>query len=119
MNAKISNPAQLCSVRQMYFSGGREGNERVLLVENGRLSFTVLADRALDIYDLRYRGENISFLSKTDFVRSAEPLKTSFRADFYIPADLKKWAAAICPCTEVCTIFLHSSPLCSAMKTAS
>ena len=59
MNAKISNPAQLCSVRQMCFSGGREGNERVLLVENGRLSFTVLADRALDIYDLRYRGENI------------------------------------------------------------
>ena len=61
---KICNAEQLCFVREMSFSGGRERGERVLQAENGRLSFTVLADRALDIYDLRYRGENISFLSK-------------------------------------------------------
>ncbi|MGN1078479.1 MAG: aldose 1-epimerase family protein [Candidatus Gallimonas sp.] len=74
VKGKISNPEQLCSVREARFSGGREDGERVLLVENGRLSFTVLADRALDIYDLRYRGENISFLSKNGLC--------GFRGDF-------------------------------------
>ena len=63
-DGKICNAEQLCFVREMSFAGGRERGERVFLAENGRLSFTVLADRALDIYDLRYRGENISFLSK-------------------------------------------------------
>ena len=43
---KICNAEQLCFVREMSFSGGRERGERVLQAENGRLSFTVLADRA-------------------------------------------------------------------------
>ncbi len=64
MNGKLSNPKQLCSLRRMTYTGGREDNERVLLVDNGCLSFTVLESRALDLYEFRYRGENIAFLSK-------------------------------------------------------
>ena len=90
MNAKISNPAQLCSVRQMCFSGGREGNERVLLVENGRLSFTVLADRALDIYDLHYRAENISFLSKNGLCAFGGAFENVFPGGFLYTCGLEK-----------------------------
>ena len=64
MNGKLNTPAQLCAVKRLQYAGGRAGGERVALVENGVLSFTVLEDRALDLYDLRYRGQNISFLSK-------------------------------------------------------
>lgn len=64
MNGKVSNSEQLCSVKRVQYTDGRENGERVLLAENGCLSFTVLENRALDIYDFRYKGENIAFLSK-------------------------------------------------------
>ena len=64
MNGKVNCAAQLCSVRRVRFEGGRADGERAILVENGVLSFTVLESRAMDLYDFRYRGENIAFLSK-------------------------------------------------------
>lgn len=64
MNGKLSNSGQLCSVRRAQCVGGRANGEHILSVENGCLSFTVLESRAMDLYDFRYRGENIAFLSK-------------------------------------------------------
>lgn len=64
MNGKLSNSGQLCSVRRMQCVGGRADGERIVQVDNGCLSFTVLESRAMDIYEFRYKGENVAFLSK-------------------------------------------------------
>lgn len=64
MKEKICNSEQLCYARKLKFYDGREKGENVIIVENGCLNFTVLQDRGFDIYDLRYKGTNISFLNK-------------------------------------------------------
>lgn len=64
MNGKVNHAAQLCSAKRVRFEGGRADGECAILVDNGVLSFTVLESRAMDLFDFRYRGENLAFLSK-------------------------------------------------------
>lgn len=64
MLEKICNTSQMCSVRKLKFYDGREGDERIIVVDNGCLSFTLLQDHGLDIHDFRYKGLNIAYLSK-------------------------------------------------------
>lgn len=59
-DGRISNPAQTCSAVTVYTERG----EKLIFADNGCLSFTVLCDRGMDIYSLRHKGTNISFLSK-------------------------------------------------------
>ncbi len=64
MNEKISNLNQTCSVRKLKFYDGREGDERIIVVDNGCLSFTLLQDNGLDIHDFRYKGVNMAYITK-------------------------------------------------------
>lgn len=61
---EINNPMQMCSAQKLCFYEGREKGEKIIHVDNGCLSFDVLSDRCLDIFSLRHKGENISFISK-------------------------------------------------------
>lgn len=59
-DGRINNSEQLCSVQIVRTEWG----ERLIVAENGCLSFTVTVDRAMDIYSVRHNGTNMAFLSK-------------------------------------------------------
>lgn len=59
------NISQIAGARSCVLNAGRGGGARAVEVWTGSgLEFTVLLDKCMDVYDLRYKGVNISFLSK-------------------------------------------------------
>ncbi len=60
----VGSTQQLFSARVVRFQEGRSDQMKAVIVKNAALSFTVMADKCLDIAELSYKGENISFLSK-------------------------------------------------------
>ena len=60
----VGSMQQVASVRRVTFGDGRARGMEAVEVENGPLRYTVMADKCLDICQLRYGGENINFLSK-------------------------------------------------------
>ena len=58
------NMEQLAGVRRIEYQDGRASGLRCVLVENGVLEFPLMLDKCLDPAWLRYRGMNMSFLSK-------------------------------------------------------
>lgn len=72
MNKYVGNPKQLFEARQYIMSDGKAAGVRAIDVWNGAgLFFTVLADRCLDLYTVRYKNKNISFLTPTGVVAPA------------------------------------------------
>lgn len=60
----IGNLEQVFSVRKSRIDGGRGDGVRIVDVHNGgNLSLTVLPDRCLDIYSVRFHGKNLSYLA--------------------------------------------------------
>ena len=57
-------PDSLAGVREYTLNKGRQGGLNVSDVSTGETEFTVLNDRCLDIYDLKYKGVNLAFKSK-------------------------------------------------------
>ncbi len=69
MSVYVGNPKQLFDVRQYTFSDGKASGVRAVDVWNGaNLHFTVLADRCLDLYTVRYKNRNMSYLTPTGVV---------------------------------------------------
>lgn len=65
----IGHQAQFFDVRQYTLSDGRANGTKAIDVWNGKnLHFTILPDRALDIYSLRYKGNNMSYLTSQGIV---------------------------------------------------
>ncbi len=65
----VGDPAQVFSVRRYVCADGAARGMAAMDVRTGAgLRFTVLEDRGLDIYDMEYRGVNLSFLSKNGLV---------------------------------------------------
>lgn len=92
----IGNASQIFDVRSFTFNGGKAEGVRGISVDNGAgLSFTVLPDRALDIYSLKYRGVNFAFQSPTGIVNpayyndSGAKWLRSFGGGFFITAGLQ------------------------------
>lgn len=55
---------QIFSLRRSRIDGGRGDGVRVIDVHNGgNLSLTVLPDRCMDLYCVRYKGQNLSYLA--------------------------------------------------------
>lgn len=60
------SPEQLFGIRDYRLIGGKADHMRAVELYNlSGLSLTVLPDRGMDIGELRYRGQNLSFLSNT------------------------------------------------------
>ncbi len=53
----VGNVNQICSIREFQLKGGKKENLKAAEIHNGiGLNFTVLLDRALDIFDLSFKG---------------------------------------------------------------
>ncbi len=61
---KLGNLQQQISVREIILDGGEARGKKCVLVQNGRLEVLFSKDNALDISYVRYKGVNISFMSK-------------------------------------------------------
>lgn len=64
--------AQLFEVREFTFCGGRATGTRGILIANGAgMELTLLPDRALDLYSLKYGGKNLGYLAPAGVVAPA------------------------------------------------
>lgn len=65
---RIGNPSQLCSVRRVELREGRaKGCEVIEVATAGGLSLDILPDTGLDIGQVRFRGMNMTYLSKNGY----------------------------------------------------
>lgn len=67
-DGRISNPAQLASIRRYTLTEGRGKGLDVIDCDNGRIRFLLNVSKALDVMQLYHEGQNVSFLSKNAFV---------------------------------------------------
>ena len=73
MNGKISNLAEICSVRRYTLSEGKAKGLEVIDCDNGTIRFLLNVSKALDVMQLYHKGQNVSFLSKNAFVKESLP----------------------------------------------
>ena len=66
-NGRINNAAQVFGVRRYTVNGGAENGLRVIECVNGNLRFLLNESKALDIMQIFYKGQNVSFISKNGF----------------------------------------------------
>jgi hypothetical protein len=77
------NLAQVAGITEKTFTRGKARGIASYEVKTGSgLEYTLLPDKCLDIYELRYKGRNISFLAKNGLVGSGYgyPLENEFDA---------------------------------------
>lgn len=61
----LGNIEQIAGIREATLRGGRADGVRIAEVHNAAgLRYTVVPDRGMDLYDLSYKGINLSFQSK-------------------------------------------------------
>ena len=78
MDGRISNFAQVASIRRYEMTEGEERGLRVLDCDNGRLRFLLNESKALDVMQLCHMGQNVSFLSKNAFTAREVPFSGRF-----------------------------------------
>ena len=61
---RVGSLQQAAYVRPVSYLEGRSAGLRAFEVKNGPLSYTLMADKCLDMSELSYKGVNFSFLSK-------------------------------------------------------
>lgn len=90
---KTGNTAQLFGVRELQCTSGKAAGLRLLQVHNAAgLEFTVIPDKCMDIFDLRFHGVNFAFQTKNGLVGNQwyNPMNTEF---------LDYWSAGmLCTC---------------------
>lgn len=64
MLARTGSVQQAAYVRPIEYQEGRAHGLKAIEAKNGPMRFMAMADRALDIAQFEYRGENLTFLSK-------------------------------------------------------
>lgn len=65
----IGNRDQLFNIkRYMYSDGKRKNVEAIELQNSNGLDVTILVDKCLDIYQLKYKGKNLNFITPTGIV---------------------------------------------------
>lgn len=77
----IGNPAQLVTLRHVTVSEGRaKGTEIIEVKTAGGLELDILPDAGLDIGQARYKGQNMSWMSKSGYDSPAaiSPYETEF-----------------------------------------
>ena len=68
----IGDLNQLISFRESVLTGGFQDGVRMMEVSNGgNLSVTVLPDRCMDLYQVRYKGKNMNYLAPCGIVAPA------------------------------------------------
>ena len=67
MDGRISNFAQIASLRRYTLTEGRAKGLEVLDCDNGKIRFLLNLTHALDVMQLYHEGQNVSFVSKNGF----------------------------------------------------
>jgi len=100
-NKYIGNRMQLFDVREYKFSNGKaEGTRAIDIWNGGNLHFTVLPDRCLDLFTVRYKNNNMAFHTPNGVVNPAyynelgNVWLRSFGAGFMTTCGLKNYGAA-------------------------
>lgn len=78
MDTRISNMAQIASVRRYTLTEGRERGLEVIDCDNGKIRFLINASKACDIMQLYHEGQNMSFVSKNAFTKREIPFLRRF-----------------------------------------
>ena len=78
MNGKISNTEQICSLRRYTLTEGEARGLDVIDCDNGKLRFLLNVSCALDMMQLYYKGQNLSFISKNGFNTRGGPFAHRF-----------------------------------------
>ncbi len=78
MDGRISNFAQVASLRRYTMSQGREKGLEVIDCDNGKIRFLLNVSKALDMMQLYHKGQNLSFVSKNGFIKSDLPFADRF-----------------------------------------
>lgn len=82
MNKKISNTRQIVSAYKLTFNAGRESNIEGVLVNVNQLEVFFNKSNALDIAWVKYKGNNISFLSKNGLNTNRGSFAQNFEGGF-------------------------------------
>ncbi len=65
----IGDLNQLITLQEATLNGGFQDGVRIMQVENGgNLSVSVLPDRCMDLYQIRYKGKNLNYLAPCGIV---------------------------------------------------
>ena len=64
---EISNFQQIASVRRYTITEGISKDLKIIDCNNGKIRFLLNESKALDVMQLYYKGENVSFISKNGF----------------------------------------------------
>ena len=67
MDGRISNFAQVATLRRYVMTDGVEKGLEVIDCDNGKIRFLLNVTKALDVMQLFHKGQNVSFLSKNAF----------------------------------------------------
>ena len=68
-NEFIGNEDQLMTVTEAKLCQGRQEGVKEIRIDNGGdLSVTILPDRAMDIYQIRYKGKNLNYIGPNGIV---------------------------------------------------
>lgn len=78
MNGKISNLAQIASLRRYTLTEGAGKGLDVIDCDNGKIRFLLNVDKACDVMQLYHEGKNVSFLSKNGFTKREIPFLNRF-----------------------------------------
>lgn len=67
--AYIGNLAQIFAVKEYKLCGGRADGVRAIDISNGAgLDITLLPDRCMDLYQIRFQGKNLNFITPNGIV---------------------------------------------------
>ena len=66
-DGRVNNLLQVADVRRYVLTDGTENGLRVIECVNGKLRFLLNESKALDIMQIFYEGQNVSFVSKNGF----------------------------------------------------
>ena len=101
MNKYIGNRMQLFDVREYKFSNGKAEGTRAIDIWNGaNLHFTILPDRCLDLFSVRYKNNNMAFHTPNGVVNPSyynelgNVWLRSFAAGFLTTCGLKNYGGA-------------------------
>lgn len=78
MNEKISNLAQMASLRRYTITEGREKGLEVIDCDNGTIRFLLNVTKACDMMQLYHKGQNMTFVSKNGFIKRELPFVNRF-----------------------------------------
>ena len=78
MNEKISNFAQVASLRRYTLTEGKGAGLDVIDCDNGKIRFLLNVSKACDVMQLYHEGQNVSFVSKNGFTKRETPFLNRF-----------------------------------------